>query len=97
MYTNPSNLFFRDFLEANLFFSLQKVVPHAQQHPVYRFPSCQQVIDFNDQQNLQYTPNKFSIFGSSSKNQATIRYVYAIILSTVYSFSSDHTKIKDKM
>ena len=60
------------FLEANLFSSPRKVRPHDHHQTVHRFQSHQQVIDLKDQQKLQYTPNKVSIFVSSSNDRATV-------------------------
>ena len=89
--------FLRAFLAANVFISSRKVVPHDQQRTLHRFKSHQQKIGLNDWQKLQSTPNKVSVFGSSLYNCNTIRSVYILILSTVYSLSSNHTKIKDEM
>ena len=70
LYTNHSN-FLQHFLLANFFSSPRKVGPHAQQHPVQCFPSQQQLIDLNNQQKFQFTPNKIYIFKSPSNDQAT--------------------------
>ena len=42
-------LFFLAFSAANIFSSPWKVVPHAHQQPVHRFPSHQQSIDLQNQ------------------------------------------------
>ena len=54
--------FLEPFQQPNFFISPQKFVPHAQLQPFHCFPSHQQLIDLNDQQKLQYLPNKVSIF-----------------------------------
>ena len=71
--------FFRAFLAAKFFSSLQKVGPHAHQQPFHRFPSHQQLVDLNDWWNLQSMPNKVSIFESSSNDWATVWLVYVVI------------------
>ena len=48
VYTNCSTLFLRDFSAANFLAHLRKFIPRAQQQPVHRFPSHQQLIDLNN-------------------------------------------------
>ena len=54
--------FLRTFSAANFLRSPRKFGPHSQQQYVHHFTSHQKSIDLNNQRNLQYLPNKVSIF-----------------------------------